>query len=58
MYLMNLFLHPHHFHIDHNATSLPPPHPPPPKKKFAQLLLGITGIPREIEDNGYANFWG
>ena len=25
---------------------------PPP-----QFLLGITLIPREIEDNGYAKFW-
>ena len=23
-----------------------------------QFLLGITVVPREIEDNGYANFWG
>ena len=22
-----------------------------------QLLLGITVVPREIEDNGYAKFW-
>jgi len=20
--------------------------------------LGVTAVPREIEDNGYANFWG
>ena len=51
-------MHPHQFHIDHNPGrggggsaiyGLP---------NFAQLLLGITGIPREIEDNGYVNFWG
>ena len=23
-----------------------------------QFLLGITFIPREIEDNGYAKLWG
>ena len=23
-----------------------------------QFLLGITVVPREIEDNGYAKFWG
>ena len=23
-----------------------------------QSLLGITVVPREIEDNGYAKFWG
>ena len=28
-------------------------YPPPPPK----FLLGITLIPRQIEDNGYANFW-
>ena len=23
-----------------------------------QFLLSITVVPREIEDNGYASFWG
>ena len=23
-----------------------------------QFLLGITVVPREIEDNGYVKFWG
>ena len=23
-----------------------------------QFLLGITVVPREIQDNGYAKFWG
>ena len=36
--------------------------PPPPKKKLRnhcfQFLLGITVIPREIEDNAYVKFWG
>ena len=42
------------------------PPPPPPKKKKKkklhnrcfQLLLGITVVPREIEDNGYGRLWG
>ena len=36
--------------------------PPPSKKKWRnhcfQFLLGITAIPREIQDNGYVKFWG
>ena len=44
--------------------------PPPPQKKQTnkqtnnlhnhcfQFLLGITVVPREIEDNGYAKLWG
>ena len=36
--------------------------PPPSKKKLRnhcfQFLLGITVIPREIEDNAYVKFWG
>ena len=44
----------HYFHIDHNALCLP--------TKILhnycfQFLLGITVIPREIQDNGYAKFW-
>ena len=41
---------------------LPPPPPPPPQKKknFGNLcfsfLLGIAGVPREIENNAYAKF--
>ena len=44
----------YHFHIDHNALCLPPKilH-----KHCFQFLLGITVVPREIEDNGYAKFW-
>ena len=43
--------------------SRPPPPPPPPKKNnlhndSLQFLLGITVVPREIEDNGYAKLWG
>ena len=41
----------HHFHTNHNASCLPP--------KFCitdcfQFLLGITPVPREIKDKGYA----
>ena len=36
----------HHFHI-HLACILFTP----------QFLLGITLVPREIKDNGYAKFW-
>ena len=32
-----------------SCTHLVYPHP--------QFLLGITLVPREIEDNGYAKFW-
>ena len=44
----------HHFRIDHNASCLP---------LFThnhcfQFLLGITVVPREIEDNGYAKLGG
>ena len=44
----------HHFHIDHNASCLPPKilH-----NHCFQFLQGITLIPREIKDNGYAKFW-
>ena len=44
----------YHFHIDHNAHCLPPKilH-----NHCFQFLLGITVVPREIEDNGYAKFW-
>ena len=44
----------HHFHIDHNAPCLPPRllH-----NHCFQFLLGITVVPREIEDIGYAKFW-
>ena len=45
----------HHFHISHNAHYLPP-------KILHNLcfsfLLGITAVPREIENNAYAKFWG
>ena len=45
----------HHYHIDHNAPCLPPKilH-----NDCFQSLLGITVVPREIEDNGYAKCWG
>ena len=45
----------HHFHIDHNAPCLLP--------KILhihcfQFLLGITVVPREIQDDDYAKLWG
>ena len=48
-------LHIHHLHISHNASYLPP-------RILHNLcfsyLLGITAVPREIENNAYAKFWG
>ena len=45
----------HHFHIDHNAPCLSPKilH-----NHCSQFLLGITVVPREIQDNGYEKFGG
>ena len=51
----------HYFHIDHNASCLPPPPPSPPQilhNHCFQFLLGITVVPREIQENGYAKFGG
>ena len=52
-----------HYHIDHNAPCPPPPQKKKKKKKKLynycfQFLLGITVIPREIEDNGCAKILG
>ena len=45
----------HYFHLDHNAPCLPP-------RIFHnhcfQFLQGITVVPGEIENNGYAKFSG
>ena len=45
----------HHIHIDHNAPSLSPKilH-----NHCSQFLLGITVVPREIQDNSYEKFGG
>ena len=45
----------HHLHISHNATYLPPRilH-----NLCFSFLLGSTAVPREIENNAYAKFWG
>ena len=44
------------------CTLFNPPPPPPPQKKVHnhcfQFLLGISVVPRDIKDNGYAKFWG
>ena len=45
----------HYFHIDHNAPFLPP------KILYIrcfQFPLGITVVPREIQDDRYAKLWG
>ena len=52
---LNYLLFIHYFRIDHNHLVYPP--------EFCitycfQLLLGITVVPREIQDSGYAKFWG
>ena len=46
----------HHFHIGHNAPCLPPPPPKILHNHCFWFLLGITVVPREIKDNGYAKF--
>ena len=49
-----------HLHISHNAPYLPPP-PLPPKilqKPCFSLLLGITAVLSEIENDANAKFWG
>ena len=52
---LNYLLFIHYFRVDHNHLVYPP--------EFCitycfQLLLGITVVPREIQDNGYAKFLG
>ena len=56
-----------HLHISHNApyfpSPSPPPRPPPPKKKNLQnlcfsILLYITTVLREIENNAYEKLGG
>ena len=44
-----------HLHISHNAFYLPPQilH-----NLCFSFLLGITAVPREIENNAYTKFWG
>ena len=43
-----------HLHISHNAPSLPPQNL---HNLWFSFLLGITAVPREIENNAYAKFW-
>ena len=47
-----------HFHISHNAPYLPPPPPQILQTLRFSFFLGITAVPREIENNAYAKFWG
>ena len=47
----------------HYLPSRPLPLPPAPQKKKLHIfcfsfLLGITAVPREIENNVYAKYWG
>ena len=51
----NISLHIHHFYMDHNDPffSLKILH-----NHCFQFLMGITVVAKEIEDNGYAKFWG
>ena len=52
--ILNLGIY--YFHIDRNA-----PCPPPQilhNHCFQFLLGGVTVVPREIIDNGYAKLWG
>ena len=44
-----------HLHISHNAPYLPPKILHNLRVSF---LLGITAVPREIENNAYVTFWG
>ena len=48
----------HHFQVDHNAPYLPPPPPLQILHHRFQFLPGVTVVPGEIEDNGYAQFCG
>ena len=43
-----------HFHISHNAPYLSPKM----LHNLCSFLLGITGVPRKIENNAYAKFGG
>ena len=52
-----------HLHISHNAPFSPPTPPPLQKKKILNnpcfsFPLGITTVPREIENIAYAKFGG
>ena len=53
--ILNLGIY--YFHIDRNA---PCPTSPPQilHNHCFQFLLGVTVVPREIIDNGYAKLWG
>ena len=46
-----------HLHISHNAPCFPPPPPQILHDLFSSFLLGIAAVPREFENNTYANFW-
>ena len=58
IFLRNLVIR--HLHISHNAPNLfpPPPHPPILHNLCFSFLVGITAVPREIENHAYAKFRG
>ena len=45
----------HHLYMDHNKSFS---RPKILHNHCFQFLPGITVVPKEIEDNGYAEFWG
>ena len=47
-------------HLSHNALYLPPQNLHNLSGCFScsSFLLGITAVPKEIENNAYAKFWG
>lgn len=53
--ILNLGIY--YFHIDRNAPCSPPPQILQ-NHCFQFLLGGVTVVPREIIDNGYAKLWG
>ena len=47
-----------HLHISHNAPYSPHPSRSDLHDLCFSFLLGVTAVPREIENNAYAKFWG
>ena len=53
-FLRNLVIR--HLHISHNAPN--PPRPNSALPSCFSFLLSTAAVPREIENNAYARFWG
>ena len=51
----NIIVYIHHLYMDHNKSFS---RPKILHNHCFQFLPGITVVPKEIEDNGYAEFWG